>query len=400
MSEGRQPRRPPSLSASPGPPRRARERSRSRDRARYARPKGDDKPGRSRSRSRERERAANRSARGDTDSYQPAGRRRDRARSRSRSELRSARRPEYKMTAPPRPESLKRRRPSPSPSRSPHIGRRGDRGDRLDSRSASPPRKRRDRNLSRSASPPRPQRDSRSPLPPPRRRRRDSDSLSPRPRRRRSPPRSRSPPPRKARPARSPPPRSPPPRDRKPLPSQEVSFRGGEPLKEGEEPPVEKEKPNFGNTGLLAKESNTISVGRNTSIVLKYNEPPEARKPPTSQPWRLYVFKGAETLKTIQLWTESCWLVGREPTVADLLVEHPSCSKQHAVIQFRHSVKVNEFGDRKPQVRPYLIDLDSANGTKLNGEKITGSRYVEVKDKDVVQFGLSEREYVFMLPPP
>jgi smad nuclear-interacting protein 1 len=163
---------------------------------------------------------------------------------------------------------------------------------------------------------------------------------------------------------------------------------------------VEKEKPNFGNTGLLAKESNTISVGKNTKIVLKYNEPSEARKPPASQPWRLYVFKGAETLDTIQLWTESCWLIGREASVADLLVEHPSCSKQHAVIQFRHSVKVNEYGDRKSQVRPYLIDLDSANGTKLNGERITGSRYVEVRDKDIVQFGLSEREYVFMLPPP
>jgi smad nuclear-interacting protein 1 len=163
---------------------------------------------------------------------------------------------------------------------------------------------------------------------------------------------------------------------------------------------VEKQKPNFGNTGLLAKESNTISTGKDTKIVLKYNEPSEARKPPANQPWRLYVFKGAETLDTIQLWTESCWLIGREATVADLLVEHPSCSKQHAVIQFRHSVKVNEYGDRKSQVRPYLIDLDSANGTKLNGERITGSRYVEVRDKDVVQFGLSEREYVFMLPPP
>jgi smad nuclear-interacting protein 1 len=92
--------------------------------------------------------------------------------------------------------------------------------------------------------------------------------------------------------------------------------------------------------------------------------------------------------------------VGREAAVADLLVEHPSCSKQHAAIQFRHSMKVNEYGDRKSLVRPYVIDLESANGTLLNGEKIAPTRYVEVRDKDIVKFGLSEREYVFMLPPP
>jgi smad nuclear-interacting protein 1 len=140
-------------------------------------------------------------------------------------------------------------------------------------------------------------------------------------------------------------------------------------------------------------------TGLDKKVVLKYNEPPEARKPPPSQPWRLYVFKGADTLSTIPIYTASSWLIGREVSVADLLVEHPSCSKQHAVIQFRHSISTNEYGDRQSRVRPYLLDLDSANGTRLNGDKIAGSRFVEVKDGDVVRFGLSEREYVFQLPP-
>ncbi len=48
--------------------------------------------------------------------------------------------------------------------------------------------------------------------------------------------------------------------------------------------------------------------------------------------------------------------------------------------------------------RPYLIDLDSANGTMVNGDRIPGSRYIELKDKDMIQFGLSTREYVLMLP--
>jgi len=151
--------------------------------------------------------------------------------------------------------------------------------------------------------------------------------------------------------------------------------------------------------------------------VLKYNEPPDARKPPPSARWRLYIFKGDQTVGDVQLSTQSCWLIGREEKVADLLVEHPSCSKQHAVIQFRYVAKkeekkemdVNdflaEFGEapaggeaikEKGKVRPYLLDLESANGTTLNGEAVEPTRFVELKEKDVIKFGLSEREYVLL----
>ncbi|KAF2666983.1 SMAD/FHA domain-containing protein, partial [Microthyrium microscopicum] len=153
---------------------------------------------------------------------------------------------------------------------------------------------------------------------------------------------------------------------------------------------------NFRQTGLLAQEANRVE---GTDIVLKYAEPPDARQPPASQDWRLYVFKGAETLDTVPLWTRSCWLMGREGRVVDMRVEHPSASKQHAVIQFKYVTRTNEFGDKKSMVKPYLIDLDSANGTSLNGDRIPGSRYIEVKSGDVLRIGLSEREYVFMLPP-
>jgi smad nuclear-interacting protein 1 len=79
--------------------------------------------------------------------------------------------------------------------------------------------------------------------------------------------------------------------------------------------------------------------------------------------------------------------------------EHPSISKQHAVIQFRYIEKKNEFGDKLGKVRPYLIDLDSANGTSLNKDEIPSSRYLELRDKDMIQFGHSTREYVLMLSP-
>ncbi|KAH8426948.1 putative FHA domain protein SNIP1 [Aspergillus melleus] len=174
----------------------------------------------------------------------------------------------------------------------------------------------------------------------------------------------------------------------------EVS-QGGEPPV----PPVEKEKPNFGNTGRLAAESNTVAVN-GESVVLKYHEPPEARKPPGKEPWRLYVFKGEDLLEVVELNERSCWLIGRERLVVDFPLDHPSCSKQHAALQFRFVDKRNEFGDRIGKVKPYLIDLESANGSSVNGEPVPGGRYVEVRDKDVLKFGLSSREYVLMLPPP
>jgi smad nuclear-interacting protein 1 len=55
---------------------------------------------------------------------------------------------------------------------------------------------------------------------------------------------------------------------------------------------VDKTKPNFNPSGLLAAATNTVKISDGTSTVLKYNEPPEARKPLLG--WRLYVFKGSE----------------------------------------------------------------------------------------------------------
>jgi smad nuclear-interacting protein 1 len=164
-------------------------------------------------------------------------------------------------------------------------------------------------------------------------------------------------------------------------------------------PVQEKEKPNFNPTGILAAASNTVANPDGTSIVLKYHEPPEARKPPAKDQWKLFVFKGSNIIDTVDLGVRSCWLIGRELAVVDLPAEHPTISKQHAVIQFRYVEKRNEFGDKIGRVGPYLIDLESANGTMLNKEPIPTSRYLEMRDKDMIQFGDSTREYVLMLPP-
>lgn len=178
-----------------------------------------------------------------------------------------------------------------------------------------------------------------------------------------------------------------------PLPDQNATFA----VSTGLEPEKPIEKPNFAPSGALAAAANAVTTASGESVTLKYHEPPEARKPPPKDRWKLFIFKGDAVVDTVELSQRSCWLVGRETAVVDLPAEHPSVSKQHAVIQFRFVEKRNEFGDRIGRVKPYLIDLESANGTVLNGDKVPDSRYLELRDKDVVRFGLSTREYVFML---
>lgn len=104
--------------------------------------------------------------------------------------------------------------------------------------------------------------------------------------------------------------------------------------------------------------------------------------------------------------------------VVDVQVEHPSCSKQHAVLQFRmreskdamgmpqHVIKyvladicksrwqeahismhssasnsmiTDDLSVGMGRGRPYIMDLESVNKTKLNGEFIPPARYIELK---------------------
>jgi smad nuclear-interacting protein 1 len=43
-----------------------------------------------------------------------------------------------------------------------------------------------------------------------------------------------------------------------------------------------------------------------------------------------------------------------------------------------------------------LIDLESTNGTFINNQKIEPARYWELKEKDMIKFGFSSREYILL----
>ncbi|KAJ2360179.1 hypothetical protein H4S02_012028, partial [Coemansia sp. RSA 2611] len=112
--------------------------------------------------------------------------------------------------------------------------------------------------------------------------------------------------------------------------SSKVDANAAEEPAESDKDPAAATAPNFGLSGKLAAETNTVN-----GVVLKYAEPPEARKPKSR--WRLYVFKDNKDIDMRQLDKASGYLFGRDRMVADVPTDHPSCSSQHAVLQFRQT---------------------------------------------------------------
>ncbi len=78
-----------------------------------------------------------------------------------------------------------------------------------------------------------------------------------------------------------------------------------------EEKKIVKQEPNFGVSGKLAAETNTLR-----GVVLKYNEPPEAAVCPVR--WRLYEFKD-DNCNIIYIHRQSAFLIGREQKVRALI---------------------------------------------------------------------------------
>lgn len=151
-------------------------------------------------------------------------------------------------------------------------------------------------------------------------------------------------------------------------------------------------KADFGLSGALAKDEKTGNIVN--GVVLKFTEPIDAAIP--KQLWRFYVFKGDEIIETLHLHRQSAFLLGRDDRIADLLITHPSCSKQHAVLQFRAQEIRTPTGSIR-DIKPYIMDLGSVHKTYLNNTVLDDARYYELRNKDMIKFGSSTREYVLML---
>jgi smad nuclear-interacting protein 1 len=153
-----------------------------------------------------------------------------------------------------------------------------------------------------------------------------------------------------------------------------------------------KEEPNFEVSGLLAEEQN-----QRNGVALLFTVSPDKMMPDKDDSdWRLFEFRGDSNTRSIRLLGHSCFLLGTdkrlenrgsEEDISFIFIDDSTCSKQHAVIQFRRIRDVPV---------PYIMDLGSTNKTYLNKKSIEPSRYVELRHQDVLTFSQSDTEFVLL----
>ena len=187
-------------------------------------------------------------------------------------------------------------------------------------------------------------------------------------------------------------------------PVQSKSFKGTNLPNSNMEREIE--QPNYNLTGALERD-NAIRFakknGKKVKKIRKHSLPPDGALP--TEKWRLYVFDSEKEECVMSIFNRKAYLLGRKKKIADIHLDHISASNEHAAIQFR-SVEMKakavdgvldiKYGTEEHVVNPYLIDLKSTNGTYLNGSRISDSRYYELRDSDVIKFGVCTKEYVIM----
>lgn len=83
-----------------------------------------------------------------------------------------------------------------------------------------------------------------------------------------------------------------------------------------------------------------------------------------------------------KLWEKGWYLFGRAP-ICDIVLDHPSISRQHAVIQYKKN------GDA------FLYDLGSTHGTFVGKNRLKSNQYYPiVQGNNLLKFGNSSRLYV------
>lgn len=100
-----------------------------------------------------------------------------------------------------------------------------------------------------------------------------------------------------------------------------------------------------------------------------------------SHAWRLDVIRDGVELEPLNVHSKAVWLIGRQPT-CDIALEHPSLSRQHAVLQHRSNGAL------------YVFDLASTHGTFLNKQRLDPNTYVQVVNGDFIKFGGSSRQFI------
>ncbi|GJN14136.1 hypothetical protein PR202_gb00920 [Eleusine coracana subsp. coracana] len=133
----------------------------------------------------------------------------------------------------------------------------------------------------------------------------------------------------------------------------------------------EKQKPSFELSGKLAEETNRVAGKLQTSLQITLPAASSMQFFSIGMPTLLHFI-----LSWLHWWRSYC----------DHFIFH--------AFAFRLVEKEQPDGMMSKKVRPYLMDLDSTNGTYINENRIEPRRYYELFEKDTIKFGNSRYDHV------
>jgi pSer/pThr/pTyr-binding forkhead associated (FHA) protein len=102
-------------------------------------------------------------------------------------------------------------------------------------------------------------------------------------------------------------------------------------------------------------------------------------------PYTIEVLKTGTIIDTVDVAGREAFIIGRLAEICDYTLEHPSISRQHAVIQF------------KADGAAYIFDA-STHGTRINKRQLKPRVYAKLGVGDVIQLGQSSRLLIFQGP--
>ncbi|KAK2830040.1 hypothetical protein Q5P01_017971 [Channa striata] len=119
---------------------------------------------------------------------------------------------------------------------------------------------------------------------------------------------------------------------------------------------------------------------------LLFDCPSWAGKPPAGL--HLDVVKGDKLVEKLIIDEKKFYLVGRNPDVCDIIVDHQSCSRIHSALVYHEHLK-----------RVFIIDLNSTHGTFLGQIRLEPQKPQQVPFNSTMSFGASTRVYILREKP-
>ncbi|KAJ4754152.1 SMAD/FHA domain-containing protein [Rhynchospora pubera] len=173
----------------------------------------------------------------------------------------------------------------------------------------------------------------------------------------------------------------PPPPSHDPLPEEPSSSdQPGAPL-----PDSDKEKPENPDSIPIPSAQPDVagSKSHNARSQVPYTIPEWSEAP--DQSFFFEVLKDGSIIEKLDVSKKGAYMFGRTE-LCDFMLEHPTISRFHAVLQFKGGSEV------------FLFDLGSTHGTFINKNQVKKKEYTEIHVGDVIRFGLSTRLYIFQGP--